>query len=349
VGCLVSYFRRIMIKESENIPDVQQLHVRTPPGSADCRLDKVLSGLLPQYSRATLQRWLRSGLVTVNGKAMAVRDQVLPDTVVDIICQPEVIREWVAQDLELNIIAEDDSLLVVNKPAGLVVHPGAGNPDHTLVNALLWYDPGLASLPRAGIVHRLDKDTSGLLVVARTESARLQLIEQLRTHAVYRQYDAIVCGHPCQRGTIDTLLGRSPHDRIRMAVTRGGKKAVTHYRVQEQFRAHSHVAVRLETGRTHQIRVHMRHIGFPLVGDPVYGGRVRVVPHMDQTLAHKLRIFGRQALHATTLSLVHPETAKNVRWQIPLPDDMQMLLQALQSDTAHMGDPEFRRPEFRPN
>ncbi len=321
-----------MKQTDKNLQEGRHLTIRIPAELCTCRLDKALSGLLPEYSRATLQRWLRSGRVTVDGRAMAVRDIVPANTLVDIECQAEVTEEWIAQPLELDIVAEDDSLLVLNKPSGLVMHPGAGNPDHTLVNALLYYEPKLAALPRAGIVHRLDKDTSGLLVVARTEAARLQLIEQLRTHTVFRQYDAVVCGHPEQRGTIDAPVGRSHHDRIRMAVTRSGKPAVSHYRSREQYRAHSWVAVRLETGRTHQIRVHMRHIGFPLVGDLVYGERPRITQHMTLTLSRLLRGFGRQALHASTLSLVHPATGKTVSWKVPLPDDILELLSALRED-----------------
>jgi len=324
-----------MMKQIDNNLTAQHHRkVRIPVGMSNRRLDKVLSALLPEYSRATLQKWLKAGLVTVGGRSVAIRDRIAANTMVVIECHIEESEEWLPQPLALDIVAEDEYLLVVNKPAGLIVHPGAGNPDGTLVNALLYHDPGLAALPRAGIVHRLDKDTSGLLVVARTEGTRLRLIEQLRTHTVFRQYDAVVFGHPAAHGTINAAVGRSPHDRIRMAVTRSGKPAVSHYRLRERFRSHSWLTVRLETGRTHQIRVHMCHIGFPLVGDPVYGGRARVAQHTGQSLRHLLRSFPRQALHAGTLSLVHPGTSQTVTWKAPLPEDMQSLISALRVDTA---------------
>lgn len=327
-------FQYTMMTDEKKMPQMRHLDVRIPASQSSNRLDKALSALLPEYSRATLQRWLRAGRVTVAGQAKAVRDTVPADTLVHIECPVEIAQQWLAQPLTIDIVAEDAALLVVNKPAGMVVHPGAGNPDGTLVNALLYYEPALAVLPRAGIVHRLDKDTSGLLVVARTEVARLRLIEQLRTHTVFRQYDSVVCGHPQQRGRVDVAIGRSPHDRVRMAVIRGGKPAVSHYHVREQFRAHSWLRVQLETGRTHQIRVHMRHLGFPLVGDPVYGRRPRTIQHMNPLLAQRLRTFGRQALHASHLSLEHPTTGKTVHWQVPLPEDLSTLLSALRADSC---------------
>ena len=327
-------FKPAMKQTDNHTQEVRHLAIRIPAEVSACRLDKALSDLMPEYSRATLQRWFRSGRVTVEGRAMAVRDVVATGTLVHIECPVETAKEWIAQPLELDIVAEDDSLLVINKPAGLVVHPGAGNPDGTLLNALIFHEPKLATLPRAGIVHRLDKNTSGLLVVARTEFARLHLIEQLRTHAVFRQYDAVVCGHSREQGRIEAAIGRSPHDRVRMAVVRNGKPAVSHYRLCEQFRAHSWVTVRLETGRTHQIRVHMRHIGLPLLGDPVYGERPRIVQHMSQSLKQLLRNFQRPALNASRLSLVHPGSGQTVCWQVSLPEDMLSLLSILREDHA---------------
>jgi len=223
---------------------------------------------------------------------------------------------------------------VINKPAGLVVHPAAGNPDGTMLNALLHHAPELVSVPRAGIVHRLDKETSGLLVVARTLKAQAHLVQQLQERAFEREYEAVAVGVMLSGGSVDAPIGRHPVDRKRMAVSQRGRPAVTHYRVAERFRAHTHVRVQLETGRTHQIRVHMAHIRYPLFGDPVYGGRLRIPPKSSEQFTEALRNFRRQALHAVRLGLTHPESGKVMQWQAPLPADMEYLLHVLREDNT---------------
>jgi 23S rRNA pseudouridine1911/1915/1917 synthase len=240
--------------------------------------------------------------------------------------------DWRPQPLALNVIHADTDLIVIDKPAGVVVHPGAGNRDATLANALLHFDPELANLPRAGIVHRIDKDTSGLLVVARSMRAHTLLTRQLQERTVTREYDAIVNGVVLSGGSVDAPIGRHPRVRTRMAVVKGGRSAVTHYRVLQRFRAHTHLRLKLETGRTHQIRVHMAHIGHPLLGDPVYGGRLRLPRAACGPLVAALRSFRRQALHASRLTLIHPVSGKTRSWESPLPDDMQLLLAALAAD-----------------
>jgi len=239
-------------------------------------------------------------------------------------CQP--------QPIPLDIRYQDADLLVLYKPPGLVVHPAAGNPDGTLQNGLLYWDPDLVRLPRCGIVHRLDKDTSGLMVVARSLSAHTGLVAQLQAHSVKREYLAVVNGIPVAGATLDLPIGRHPTQRIRMAVTPGGRPAVTHFQVQERFAAHSLLAVQLETGRTHQIRVHLAHIRFPILGDPVYGGRLRLPPRPSIALAEYLQAFRRQALHARRLSLTHPVSGATLAWEAPPPADMQRLIDLLRSE-----------------
>ena len=246
--------------------------------------------------------------------------------------EQEAQGEWVAQDIPLNIVYEDDDLLVIDKPAGLVVHPAAGHADGTLLNALLHHVPDIINVPRAGIVHRLDKDTTGLMVVAKTLEAHTQLVAQLQARTVSRIYECIVIGVVTSGGTVDAPIGRSSANRQRMAVIEGGKPAVSHYRVLERFRSHTHVRVKLETGRTHQIRVHMTYAGFPLVGDPVYAGRFRIPPAASPTLVQTLKEFPRQALHARFLELKHPTTGKRMKWESPLPEDLVWLLSLLRQD-----------------
>jgi 23S rRNA pseudouridine1911/1915/1917 synthase len=241
------------------------------------------------------------------------------------------------------VVHEDAALLVLAKPAGLVVHPGAGNPRATLQNALLAHDPALAMLPRAGIVHRLDKDTSGLLVVARTPEAHARLTKALARHEVEREYEAVTIGVMTAGGTVDAPIDRHPVDRLRMAVRGSGREAVTHYRVVERFRAHTHVRVRLETGRTHQIRVHLTHAGFPLVGDPLYGKRLVIPKGATPRLIETLRGFRRQALHAARLAFVHPASGERVEFATPIPADFAELLAALREDVrAAAADPRLR-------
>lgn len=294
------------------------------------RLDRVLAQLFPAYSRSRLQTWLKAGSVTVDGQVLRQRDKLHGGEAVrvDAVLEPET--RWIAEPIALNLAFEDEHLLVVNKPAGLVVHPAAGNFQGTLVNALLHHAPELESLPRAGLIHRLDKDTTGLLVIARTLKAHTHLTRQLKQRAFLREYLALVQGVVTAGGCIDAPLGRHRTERKKMAVVSSGREAVTHYRVAQRFAAHSYLSVRLDTGRTHQIRVHMAHIHHPLIGDPTYGGRRRHVGGASDALKQVLAGFRRQALHAARLGLEHPESGEQMDWHAPLPEDMQGLLEALQ-------------------
>lgn len=293
------------------------------------RFDQVAALLFADFSRAQLQHWIKDGSLQVDGITARAKDKVRAGSVLHLNAMPVPCENWAAQDLALNVVFEDDSLLVINKPAGLVVHPAAGVPDGTLLNALLHHDGALSTLPRAGIVHRLDKDTTGLLVVARTLTAHTDLIRQLQARTVKREYEAVACGTLTGGGTVDAAMGRHPRDRIKMAVVRNGKPAVTHFRLLQRFAAHTHIRVQLETGRTHQIRVHLAHLGFPLLGDPVYGARLKLPAHASDFLKQTLQQFRRQALHAATLGLLHPATGEPMLWHAPLPDDFQALLDAL--------------------
>ncbi len=314
---------------------------RVPEELAGQRLDRVLAALFPEYSRTRLQQWLKAGHLHVDGMSPAPRTPVGGGEVV--MLDPGIARrvdpthDAAAEEVAFEIVYEDDALIVVNKPAGLVVHPAAGHHGGTLQNGLLHHDPELAAVPRAGIVHRLDKDTTGLMVVARTLSAHHRLVTQLHDRGVLREYLAIVNGVPIAGGTIDAPIGRHPRDRQRQAVVRDGKPAVTHYRVIEKFRAHAYLRCRLDSGRTHQIRVHMAHAGLPLVGDPMYGGRRRLPrrPHPD--LERALAGLGRQALHAARLEFAHPESGEWLGWEVEPPADFRAVLEALRADRdAHV-------------
>jgi len=290
------------------------------------RLDKALVQLCEGHSRSTIQSWIKQGLVLLDDEQPRQKDKVLGGETIDI-AVPEIRQgEWEAQDIDIEIVHQDEDMLVVNKPAGLVVHPGAGNPDLTLLNALLFHFPENRSLARAGIVHRLDKDTSGLMVVAKTESARLGLIDQLVDHSLHREYLALVIGRVISGNTIDEPIARDKGDRRKMAINMMGKEAITHYRVDQRYRNHSLLRVQLETGRTHQIRVHMNHIGFPLVGDQVYGRRLAIPGDCRPELEQQLRTFKRQALHATRIEYIHPSSGEHQSWQRDLPSDMQQLV-----------------------
>jgi 23S rRNA pseudouridine1911/1915/1917 synthase len=307
-----------------------QLEIPTEAGGA--RLDQVLAELLPDFSRSRIQQWVKEGRLRLDGREPRPRDKVWGGERVeldalfaeDVACQP--------QPIALRVVYQDDDLLVIDKPAGLVVHPAAGNPDGTLQNGLLYLDPDLALVPRAGIIHRLDKETSGLLVVARTPVAHHYLVAQLQARAIHREYRAIAQGRIVAGGMVDAPIGRHPTQRLKMAVVAGGKPALTHYRVLERFGAHSYLEVRLATGRTHQIRVHMAHIQHPLLGDPLYGGRLRLPQGAGDDLLQRLREFRRQALHACRLGLGHPRSGDWLEWESPLPEDMRALLEALRSD-----------------
>jgi len=296
------------------------------------RLDQALARALPQYSRARLQGWIEAGAVKVDGRVPRPRDKIQGGEHVRIEARLEPETRVSAENLPVDVVYKDRGLFVINKPAGLVVHPGAGNASHTLQNALLGLDPKLAVVPRAGLVHRLDKDTSGLMVIARTPEAHAALVEAIAAREVERAYLAICVGVMTGGGTVDEPIGRHRSQRVKMAVRSDGREAVTHYRVLKRFRGHTLVRAELETGRTHQIRVHFDHMRFPLVGDPVYGTRRRIPKGASPTLIAALDSFKRQALHATKLALVHPLTEKALEWEAPMPADMVSLLEVLESD-----------------
>lgn len=297
---------------------------------AGLRLDQALAKLFPQYSRSQLQNWVETGNTTVD-KAVVTKNKqmVYPGQTVEITATLEEKDSWEGEAIPLNIVYEDDYLLVLNKPPGIVVHPGAGNPKSTLVNALLHHDENLKVLPRAGLVHRLDKDTSGLLLVAKTLETQTSLSNQMQRREIQRIYHAIVKGHTAMAGTINQPIGRHPTQRIKMAVLKGGgKEAITHYQLLETLPAHSYLEVKLETGRTHQIRVHLAYIKHPVLGDPVYGKAMKNL-HLSPALFDLINHFDRQALHAKQLSFVHPHTEEICSFESPLPDDFQRLLDAL--------------------
>jgi len=312
-----------------------------PPELSDKRLDQAAAELMPEHSRSRLQSWIKSGALTVNGKSRKPRDKVMMGDSLALDAEPEVQVTWEAEPISLDIVYEDEHLLVINKPAGLVVHPAAGHTDGTLVNALLNYAPEVENLPRAGIVHRLDKDTSGIMVVARSLIAHTSLVDQLQTRTMGREYEAVVVGALTGGATVDAPIGRHPQDRKRMAVVSSGKPAVTHYRLLERFAAHTLVRCKLESGRTHQIRVHMAHVRHPLVGDPAYGGRLRLPKGTTEELRDVLAAFTRQALHARQLTLEHPETGEILSWEVPLPEDMVHLIEALRKHSRELEERDF--------
>lgn len=303
-----------------------------PDALHNLRLDQALAQLFPEYSRTRLQEWIRSGQVLLDGHIPKAREKVYAGQTVALQVTLKEETIWHPQARPLDILYEDEHIIVINKPAGWVVHPGAGNPDQTLVNALLHYAPELSQLPRAGVVHRLDKDTSGIMVIARTLTAHTRLVKQIQDREVQRQYLGITHGALTAGGSINAPIGRHPRQRTEMAVIPEGKPAVTHYRVLERFAQNTYVQLTLETGRTHQIRVHLSHIGYPLVGDPKYGGRLKLPPQSTPELKEALRNFKRQALHAQRLALTHPITSIALSWEAPVPDDLKHLLEALQAD-----------------
>jgi 23S rRNA pseudouridine1911/1915/1917 synthase len=317
----------------ELAPVVELLRATVPLAAAGRRFDQALAELFPEYSRSRLSQWIKSGEVLLDGVTRRPRDPVRGGETVTLAALPGIETRALAEDIPLTVAYEDADVLVIDKPAGLVVHPGAGNPHGTLANALLHYDPKLVEVPRAGIVHRLDKDTSGLMVVARNLRAHAALVEQLSAREVHRQYVAVAMGPMIAGGTVTAPVGRHPTDRVRMAVVKNGRDAITHYRVRERFRAHTLIECRLETGRTHQIRVHMAHVRHPLVGDPVYS-RLANPRGATVDLSEMLRGFRRQALHAEKLAFAHPASGETITVEAAAPADMQSLIAALRADSA---------------
>jgi len=308
---------------------MKTLNIIIPERMTGARLDASLSEMLPDYSRSKITTWIKSGDALINQKTFKPKDKVSGTEIVCLTLNQKQSNDWIAEKIPLNIVYEDEDIIVVNKQFGLVTHPGAGNWSGTLANALLYYDPALATLDRAGIVHRLDKNTSGLMVVARNEKSQKYLVEQLQNHSVDREYSAIVYGHMIAGGTVDEPIGRDPKDRVKQAVLMSGKEATTHYRAIDRFQSHTHVKAILETGRTHQIRVHLSHVGHSLIGDPMYGGRVRFPKKASEELKDALVNFTRQALHSKKLTLTHPISGELMSWKAQLPDDMLRLLEVL--------------------
>ncbi|MAK90859.1 MAG: 23S rRNA pseudouridine(1911/1915/1917) synthase RluD [Oceanospirillaceae bacterium] len=296
------------------------------------RLDQVAAQLFPEYSRSRLQQWIKDGQLQVNGKTIRGRDKLVGGETLTLEAELTAEGDWQAEDIPLDIIYEDDDILVVNKQAGLVVHPAAGNYEGTMLNGLLHHCPQLENIPRAGIVHRLDKDTTGLMVVAKTLQAQTNLVAQLQDRSMGREYEAVVQGHMTGGGKVDEPIGRHGTQRTKMAVNPMGKEAITHYRVLHRFPTHTYIRLKLETGRTHQIRVHMAHIGYPLVGDSTYAARTRLTKGIGPDLRETLLNFKRQALHARKLGLMHPVSGEFMEWEVDLPDDFVDLLAALEAD-----------------
>lgn len=316
------------------------LQAEVPVELGGKRLDQILAQLFPDFSRSRIKTWILEDKVTVDGEVFNTpREKLLGGESVAIETVIEAQREYEAQDIELDIVYEDDDILVINKPMGLVVHPGAGNPDGTVLNALLHHHPEIINVPRAGIVHRLDKDTTGLMVVAKTIQAQTHLVKNLQARENFtREYEAVCNGTMTAGGMIEKPIGRHATKRTHMAVHEMGKPAITHYRVAEKFRAHTRLRLRLETGRTHQIRVHMAYLNHPLIGDQLYGGRPRPPRNATQGLTEQLREFKRQALHAIKLSIAHPITGEKMIWEAPVPEDMIKLVAALREDTKENPD-----------
>jgi len=317
---------------SQKMSEWLQIDTVIPDEMSGKRLDQALAVLLPEHSRARLQGWIRNGFVQIDKKPMRPRDKVRGGERIEIRAEIEAQNSASPEDIPLEIVYEDEHLIIINKPADLVVHPGAGNPQHTLMNALLHHDQQLGQVPRAGIVHRLDKDTTGLLVIARTPQSHTYLVDQLQTRSIHREYETIVNGIMTAGGTIEQAIGRHPRHRTRMAVVKSGRPATTHYRIIKKYRHHTRLQVNLETGRTHQIRVHMAWLHYPVVGDPVYGTMKQLIKGMAPDLANIITAFPRQALHARAIKLAHPQSNELMEWKVPIPEDMKALINALETD-----------------
>ncbi|MEM7283760.1 MAG: 23S rRNA pseudouridine(1911/1915/1917) synthase RluD [Pseudomonadota bacterium] len=323
-----------MVQQPAESQASQVFEASIPYDAAGKRLDQVLVDLFPQHTRSRLQQFVKSGAILVDCAKVKPSIKVRGGESVKLTFTPEPRSHSEPQAIPLDIVFEDDYLMVVNKPAGLVVHPGAGNPDRTLENALLFHDRSQEKLPRAGLVHRIDKDTTGLLVVAKTEQSHTALVSQLEARAFERFYEGVCVGVMTAGGSVNASIGRHPVDRKRMAIREDGRVAETHYRVVQRFGHHTHLRLKLETGRTHQIRVHLQHIRYPLLGDPVYGRRLAIPSGASDSLREVLTGFKRQALHAASLGLKHPMSEEFMTWTVPLPDDMADLLRALSKDSA---------------
>ena len=308
---------------------MKTLNIIIPDRMIGERLDSALSEMLPDYSRSKISIWIKAGDALINEKTFKPKDKVNGTEIVNLTLNHKQTHDWTAEKIPLNVVYEDEDIIVINKQFGIVTHPGAGNWTGTLANALLFYDPSLSKLDRAGIVHRLDKNTSGLMVIARNEKSQKYLVEQLQNHSVDREYSAIVYGHMIAGGTINEPIGRDSKDRVKQSVSVSGKDATTHYRAIDRFKSHTHVKAILETGRTHQIRVHLSYVGHSLIGDPMYGGRVRFPKKASEELKEALLNFKRQALHSKKLTLSHPLSGEQMSWKAPLPDDMLKLLNIL--------------------
>ncbi|HAS6325076.1 23S rRNA pseudouridine(1911/1915/1917) synthase RluD [Vibrio vulnificus] len=305
------------------------------------RLDQAIAELFADFSRSRLKEWLLDGKVTVDGNVVTKpRTKVMGGEVITVLAELEDEVRWEAQDIPLDIVYEDDDILVINKPRDFVVHPGAGTPDGTVLNALLFHCPEVAEVPRAGIVHRLDKDTTGLMVVAKTVPAQTRLVRALQKRHITREYEAIAIGRMTAGGKVDKPIGRHATKRTLMAVSPMGKAAVTHFRVAEHFREHTRIRLRLETGRTHQIRVHMSYLQHPLLGDAAYGGRARIPAGASEDVTAMIRNFDRQALHAVMLRFEHPITGEEMEFHAPVPDDMVELTETLRRDAQEHGLPD---------
>lgn len=315
-----------------DFPQTLEDTAQVPMAMGQKRFDQIAAALFSDHSRSRIQQWIKDGQLLVNGEARKPKDKLIGGETLTLKAELVSEERWEAEPVPLDVVYSDEDIIVINKPAGLVVHPGAGTPGGTMLNGLLHHFPELKAVPRAGIVHRLDKDTTGLMVVARTLTAHTSLVGQLQARTVGREYEAIVTGTMTGGGKVDEPIGRHATQRVKMAVSPVGKEAITHYRVQDRFSNHTLIRCKLETGRTHQIRVHMAFLGYPLVGDQLYAGRNRLPKGVCQEVAEALRNFKRQALHAAQLELLHPRTGQTMAWQAETPDDMIDLLALLEAD-----------------